>query len=570
MQLSPRIRHYLSAFAIIGAVAAFAGVWYWYRVIQAPVCPSPVPMRQMAAKQVDSQATAPRADESAVEQQLERTALKELALLQPWAAMQAGMQNAVVQVFTQHAQFNWLQPYKTPDQVASSGSGFFINEEGDLITNAHVVDEAMAISIQIQSLGKEMLDVTIVGFCPERDLALLRLTPKSLQKVRDQLGGVSVLQLGNSDSIRRADDIMTLGYPLGLSSLKSTRGVVSGREHVMGRQMIQIDAPINPGNSGGPALDINGLVVGINTGGYTGAQNVNVIIPINELKLVLKELYNAPHKLLRKPTLGAIYHSGSVALTNFLDNPQPGGCYVSDVFKGSLLETAGVKAGDMLYSINGHRVDMYGEITVPWSEDKISIGDFASYIPLNSKATIGVYRHGRYKELSFTFTLGKLPAIRQQFPGYEPFPTEMMGGMVIMQLTRNHIPLLLNIAPELIRFEEPKNQTEPTLVVTHIIPDSVAQRSRVIAPGNRIQEVNGVTVTTIQELRDAFAKSVTNGLVRVKLTNGVFAVFSLEQIMGDEPRLSALYHYPISSVIEQMYTMKQYHEQQKASGSQAA
>lgn len=552
--LTQKTRHYIVAVIIVGSIAGAAASWYWYRKIHAPVCPLPP---QLCQEQISEHA---------------QVVEKIVQVAQPWAEMQAGMKNSVVQVFSQHAQFNWLQPYKTPDQMASTGSGFFINDVGDIITNAHVVNEAKAISIQIQSLGKEQLDVTLLGFCPERDIALLRLTPQALQKVKEQLGGLSPLKLGNSDTIRRADEIMTLGYPLGLTTLKSTRGVVSGREHVMGRQMIQIDAPINPGNSGGPALDINGLVVGINTGSWVGAgtQNANVIIPVNELKMVLAELYKAPNKLLRKPLLGAIYHSGSAALTHFLDNPQPGGCYVSDVFKGSLLDKAGVKAGDMMYSLNGHRIDMYGELTVPWSEDKVTITDFASYIPMNSKATLGIYRKGVYKELEFTFTLGQLPAIREIYPDFEKVEYEVLGGMVVMQLTRNHIPLLLNIAPELIRFEEPKNQAEPTLVITHIIPDSVAQRSRVIAPGNRIQEVNGVTVKTIEELRAAFAKSVTNDLVRVKLANGVFAVFSLEQIMGDEPRLSALYHYPVSDVIQQMYTMKQYHEQQKAAGSTAA
>lgn len=510
---------------------------------------------------------APQVMEQEVSQ---REACTPMPVTNPWCAMQSGMKNAVVQIFSQAAAFDWLQPYKSPEVGGGSGSGFFINEEGDIITNAHVVDQTKALSIQIQELGKERLDVTVVGFCPDRDLALLRPTPKSLKKIKEQLGSLSILSFGDSDTVRRADEIMSLGYPLGQESLKSTRGVVSGREHVVGRQMIQVDVPINPGNSGGPAIDINGKVIGINTASMVGMgiSNVHYIIPINELKLVLKELSNTPGKLLRKPYLGVYYHASNNTLTEFLGNPVPGGPYVSDVFKGSVLDEAGLKSGDMIYSFNGHRVDMYGDISVPWSEDKITMIDYSAHIPLNSQVTMSIYRAGKPKELKFNLKLGKVPDIRQKYPDYEHIDYEVMGGMVVMELARNHIPLLLNHSPELIQFEEPKNQLKSTLVITHVIPDSVAQRSRVIMVGNRIDQVNGVTVRTIDELRKAFEKSITDDVLRVKLSNGVVTAFPLQQIIADEPRLSAIYRYPVSKVVQEMYAMKQYNEQQKALGSQ--
>ncbi len=93
----------------------------------------------------------------------------------PWLAVQPKVKDTVVQVFSQVGEFNWLEPYKTPNQSEGRGSGFFINEDGDIITNAHVVDQAKAVSIQIPSLGKEQFEVEIIGVSFDRDIALLRL-----------------------------------------------------------------------------------------------------------------------------------------------------------------------------------------------------------------------------------------------------------------------------------------------------------------------------------------------------------------------------------------------------------
>ncbi len=85
-----------------------------------------------------------------------------------------------MQVFSQIAKIDLLVPFKTPTQHSVTGSAFFINDDGDLITNAHVVNQAKAIWIQIPSLGKQIIDVEMIGMSPERDLALLRVKPEGL------------------------------------------------------------------------------------------------------------------------------------------------------------------------------------------------------------------------------------------------------------------------------------------------------------------------------------------------------------------------------------------------------
>ena len=431
-----------------------------------------------------------------------------------WSNLQSNLKNTVVQIFAQVAAIDILQPYKTPSQGQVTGSGFFINEEGEIFTNAHVVDQARAVWIQIPALGKQQIDVDVLGVSPDRDIALLKVKPAGLEKIKNTLKAIPVLQLGNSDNVHRADEIMTLGYPLGQQGLKSTVGVVSGWE----AHHIQIDAPINPGNSGGPSINRKGEVIGINTMYAPDAQNVGYIIPINEAKIILDGLRET--KLLRKPFLGVFYNNASEAMTQYLGNPLPGGLYVVDTYKESPLHKAGVQKGDMIYEINGHQLDLYGDIN--WHEDKISIVDYVSQLKVGQKVDMVVYRNGARKELNFLFDQAEMLPVRKMYTGYEKIDYEIVAGMVIQPLMINHLPLLINNAPSLAKYTEMKYQMEPALIVTHLFPDSQAHRSRAISAGVVIKNVNGERVKTIDDLRQALFKGVDSGYFTMEGSEGIF------------------------------------------------
>lgn len=465
---------------------------------------------------------------------------------QPWGLLQQKVRDTVGRVSVYMTEFNWLQPYKTPRQKEASGSGFFINAEGDFITNAHVVYPGYAIGIQIPSMGQEIFDMRVKGICFERDLALLEMSDDGKQRIRTAVGQIPYLELGNADIIRRADEIMALGYPLGQEYLKSTVGVISGKEH----DKIQMDAAINPGSSGGPVINVDGKVVGIACAGVVGAQNVGYIIPINELTLILDDLYK--DRLIRKPFLGVFSNPACEALTEFLGNPLPGGCYIVDVYKGSPLHKAGVQSGDMIYQMNSHAVDMYGQMQVPWSEDRITLVDFVSRLEIGATIDFVVYRKGKRMEFSTTFEHAQLPPIRVMHPGYEEIDYEVIGGMVVMQLVRNHLPILVNSVPSLIKYDDIKNQLEPALLITHVLPGSQAQRSRAIAQGMVIKEINGVKVKTLQDFREAALKALQTGFLTMKSTDDVLTALRFKDVIEDEPRLSRDYRYPVTQLMRDM------------------
>lgn len=463
-----------------------------------------------------------------------------------WKKVQKEVKDTVVQVFVEAASFNWSEPFKSPDQDRAFGSGFFIDDKGHIISNFHVVDEAVKVKVQIPSFGKLQFQCSIVGVSPERDISLLKLTDESRTKVLNKLGKIPFLKLGDSDSVLRTEKIMALGYPLGQEKLKSTQGIVSGRENLGGESFIQITAALNPGNSGGPSINAKGEVIGINTARISSAQNVGYIIPMNDVRNVIKDIYKI--KLLRKPLFGCTYNYGTSAMVSFLNNPYPeeGGLYIARVFKNMLFDRAGIQGGDMIYSINGLRFDLYGETNVDWSEDKVPLPSLLNRFEIGKPINIELYRKGVKikKELMFEF-VDPLP-IRTMYPDFEKIDYEIFGGMVFMNLSMNHIDLFDDDNPRLTRFRQQKNQYKPHIILTHIFAGTQAHAARVLMPGDLIKEVNGISVSTLEELRSAILES--ERYVTIKTEEHRFVVLDIDRVLNEEGAIARRYFYKSSAL----------------------
>ncbi len=181
---------------------------------------------------------------------------------------------------------NWRQK----QQYQGFGSGFFFDENGNILTNAHVVAGAQAVEVLLQG-QKNPLPAKVVGVDREFDLAVLKV---------DLPGKVDYLQLGDSDKTRVGEWVVAIGNPLGLDH-SVTQGIISAKgrplsagedsnETTTYENMLQTDAAINPGNSGGPLFNLQGEVIGINTAVSANGQNLGFAIPINLVKENLNEL----------------------------------------------------------------------------------------------------------------------------------------------------------------------------------------------------------------------------------------------------------------------------------------
>jgi len=554
MQLhNPRIFHCVLG-TMLGGALLIAGITsYTYLMAKIRALEERVVDYQTKAALFSAASVPVSADEQITPAIIERVVTSS----QLWRPVQDMVQDTVVQVFSHISALDILRPYSQPAQGSAAGSGFIISKDGYIITNAHVVNQAHSLWVQIPSLGKEILDVELIGVSPERDLALLQLTPESRQKIEAELGEIPYLMLGDSNTVYRSDEVMALGYPLGQQMLKSTTGVISGRE----QHMIQISAPINPGSSGGPLVNIRGEVIGINAAGITEAQNVGYAIPVNTLKIILPDLFKV--KLLRKPFWGVFFSSATEALVEYLGNPPPGGCYVVEVFPDSNMDRAGIKRGDMIYEINGMPVDRFGEMNVPWSEDKISISELVNYLSIGDIVNLVIYRNGKRIEASIQFDYSSAGAIRRVYPGLEDIDYEIFGGLVVMELTKNHIAALKDAAGGLLKYGELRNQQESVLLITHVFGNSQAHRTRLLLPGTTINEINGLRVKTLDEFRNAVRAGVSSKFFTLlisdnvaRFSDNIFVVLPMSVLLEEEAKLSRLFKYHITPFTQELIALR--------------
>ena len=169
------------------------------------------------------------------------------------------------------------------------GTGFVIDGQGTIVTNHHVIEDARKIKIKLFD-GTVVDDVEILEESEQDDLALLRIPARASQKR---------VVLGDSDAVTVGERVISIGNPLGLEHTL-TDGLVSARRRIQGRRLIQTSAPVSPGNSGGPLFNMRGEVIGVTVAQYGGpfasAQNLNLAVPINLLKPMIRDQYPGRHR----------------------------------------------------------------------------------------------------------------------------------------------------------------------------------------------------------------------------------------------------------------------------------
>ncbi len=261
----------------------------------------------------------------------------------------------------------WREFFNVPEQQKEQsnrgvGSGVIVDRDGHILTNNHVIEEATEIEVTLND--DERYTAEVVGTDPETDLAVIKLKLNG-----KQLPAGYVAEMGDSDQVRPGDYAIAIGNPLGLDRT-ITVGVVSalGRSdlRIYGggpryQNFIQTDAQINPGNSGGALCDINGRVIGINDMYNAQFAGIGFAIPSNMAKTVMTKLI-ATGKVER----GFLGIAGkdidrdiqsAMALTN------SEGLLVESVVSGSPAEKAGLKAGDVIVSLDGGRIKNYNDFS---------------------------------------------------------------------------------------------------------------------------------------------------------------------------------------------------------------
>jgi serine protease Do len=265
----------------------------------------------------------------------------------------------------------------------ASGSGFVISPDGYIVTNHHVIDEALKITVQLLD-GKELL-AQVVGRDEKTDLALLKVSPsKPLQ----------VAPLGDSDKLRVGEWVVAIGNPFGLDH-SVTVGILSAKGRSLQQSnpyddFLQTDASINPGNSGGPLIDTAGRVIGINSairanpmGGGTG---IGFAIPINMAKALLPQLKE--NGSVTRGWLGVSIQKVTPTLARGFGLDEPRGALVGDIFKDSPA-FGKIERGDVIVEFNGSTIRSVDDL--PKRVAETSPG---------TKVDIVLFRNGQRRQVS--------------------------------------------------------------------------------------------------------------------------------------------------------------------------
>lgn len=294
-----------------------------------------------------------------------------------------------------------------------TGSGFILNDEGQILTNNHVVRGTAELSVTLSDHKK--YKARILGTDPRNDLALIQI--KANRKLPS-------LHLGESDNLQVGQKVLAIGNPFGFEGTLTT-GVVSslGRSLSSGEgppleDMIQTDAAINPGNSGGPLLDSHGNVIGINTaiygqsgeGGQAGSIGIGFAMPINRAKAMLDEYRSRGH--IARPVLGvlrSVMVQGDIA--EALGLPSQGGLLIQAVESGSAADEAGLKGPTRRVIVGNYPLGIGGDLIIAVDGKPIEKQDDVQRVLTRKRAgdliVLTIWRNGRTQKV--TVKLGSAP-----------------------------------------------------------------------------------------------------------------------------------------------------------------
>jgi len=388
-------------------------------------------------------------------------------------------------------------PGQTPERQTqrSLGSGFVVDKAGYILTNRHVVEGADKIQVTLanQRPGDRAYEAKLVGRDARTDIALLKIEPKET---------LTALSLGDSDRIDVGEWVMAIGNPFGYGN-SVTVGVVSykGRELRLTQgtniDMIQTDAAINPGNSGGPLLNTRGEVIGINTlimtSGAPQSSGVGFAVAINNAKDVLPQLRDKGR--VTRGWLGVQILGITEDLARTYKMKDARGAMIAEVGKGSPAEEAGLKADDVVVTVDGRQVQ--------------DSSDLSRYVATKAPGTtvrLRVLRGGSERDVDVKL-------------GTFPDETADRGGdQGQSEGTVRHGMTLRDLTPDVAeRLQMPRGSRG--VVVTDVASGSAAEDA-VLRRGDVIVSVNGADTEDVAGFEKEIARAKADGVARLRFRRG--------------------------------------------------
>lgn len=386
------------------------------------------------------------------------------------------------------------KPQKAPE-IRSMGSGFIINEAGNVVTNFHVIDGAREITVALKD-GRE-LQADLVGSDKATDLAVL--------KVRGT-GPFKYVTFDTAEDIRVGDWVVAVGNPFGLGGT-ATAGIVSADGRKVGgpyTDFLQIDAPINRGNSGGPTFDLKGRVIGVNSAIFSpsgGNVGIGFAIPSTTAARVVASLMKDGR--VARGWLGVSVQDVNKDIASGLGLKDAKGAIISSVVEGGPAAKGGFRSGDVVLNINGKPVDDAGDLTR-------RVGDLGA----GKTVPVEVLRDG--KKQTFKVTVGDRPSEDKLAALDYRRSNSSGGGTQVAPSTASALGMAFGALRAEDRARLGLSSTEAGALVTDVDPDSEAGQ-RGVRPGVAILEAGGKPVRSAADVDRAAAEAKRDGRETVLL-----------------------------------------------------
>ena len=283
----------------------------------------------------------------------------------------------------------------------ATGSGFVVDSDGTVITNAHVVDGADEVTVRFGD--DQDVDAEVLGVDASSDVAVLKVNPDDAE--------LHPIELGDSSAAKVGDPVVAIGNPFGFLNRTVTTGIVSAVQRQIEApngftipNAIQTDASINPGNSGGPLLNAEGQVIGINSqiatgGGSGGSVGIGFAVPSNEVKRLLPKLKEGEE--IKRPFIGIAMTPVTEQIAEELDLSVNEGVLIADVTEGTAASRAGLRAGepnteglpeggDVITAVDGEKVTQPDDVAAAVAGKAVGDEVELEVLPRRRKRTVTI------------------------------------------------------------------------------------------------------------------------------------------------------------------------------------
>ena len=434
----------------------------------------------------------------------------------PQESAQARIAHSIVRIHAYAREYNLLRPFQQTGIGKGVGSGVIIDpllipkhkaHALYILTCEHVVRNSHEVMLVFPMHGREEHPARLLALCMETDLAVIECIPDG--RLNDI--GLAPLTLGSSDMLQAGDRVRAFGFPLGQNALKVTDGVYSGYQD----SFLQHSSPISKGNSGGPLLNEKHEIVGVNSSGAAQANNVGYAVPESMVRVLFRDISvmrppegGKPY-IVRRYSLGLHVHSTTPATLRYKGAEgcaqAGGGVQVRFIYDKSPLKDH-VEDGDILVGIDGHGIDYKGDVCVPWNRQKVDLFDYLDRKSNADSLEVQFWAGGKCRVVRVQQAQVKVHGRRYLALPHEIEKLEyvLFAGMVVMPLRANHEEFFPVVFAEL----GLERSQRPHLVLTDVIPGTMAYKAEVLRPGKLVKRVNGIDVSTMEDLRRALLRPV--------------------------------------------------------------